>query len=256
MWDISREDILDYRTQVAQNSSVVNSNRRLFIIKEVFKRGMKEGALYTNPVLKMSYLNEEKHCRTRYLTPKKLNKLIELCKGVRAKHYLPAIILLAAEHGAAKQEILDLAWDSVDFEENVIRFDRTKNDVSRTMHLMPRTREALRYWREHLEKSREKRKIEDFEDEYVFCHVMSGRPISEFKSAWKSVCKLAGLKDFHFHDLRHTYATNILSSGGDMKDVKDMLGHKDVRSTNRYTHLSVLRKENVQKRLAAHYEAV
>jgi site-specific recombinase XerD len=73
------------------------------------------------------------------------------------------------------------------------------------------------------------------------------------RSAWEQVSLLAGLKDFHFHDLRHTFASNLLTSGGDLKDVKVLLGHRDIRSTDRYAHLSGLRKQDRQVKLAGHY---
>jgi len=59
--------------------------------------------------------------------------------------------------------------------------------------------------------------------------------------------------DFHFHDLRHTYCSNILLSGGNLKDVKEMIGHADISMTERYTHILDERTEERQKMLAEHY---
>ena len=52
--------------------------------------------------------------------------------------------------------------------------------------------------------------------------------------------KVKGLEDFHFHTLRHTYTSNLLSGGAKPKDVQELLGHSDVSTTTvSYTHLSL-----------------
>jgi integrase len=68
------------------------------------------------------------------------------------------------------------------------------------------------------------------------------------------VCEVAGFPDLHFHDLRHTFCSNLILSGADLKDVKEMIGHKDLRMTDRYTHLTDMRKRQRQADLARFYE--
>jgi len=67
------------------------------------------------------------------------------------------------------------------------------------------------------------------------------------------VCLVAGIKNFHFHDLRHTFCCNLILSGSDLKEVKDMIGHRELSTTDRYTHLTAVRKRENQERLAEHY---
>ncbi len=76
----------------------------------------------------------------------------------------------------------------------------------------------------------------------------------DVKTAWKGVCKLLGLKDFHFHDNRHTYCSNIIMAGGTLKHAKEMIGHKTLRMADRYSHLEAARENLIQESLAAHYE--
>jgi site-specific recombinase XerD len=77
--------------------------------------------------------------------------------------------------------------------------------------------------------------------------------IKSFNRAWWVTLKEAGIKDFHFHDLRHTFASNLLLSGASLKDVKEMIGHKDITMTDRYAHLTLAHKLQQQKQLAEHY---
>ena len=48
--------------------------------------------------------------------------------------------------------------------------------------------------------------------------------------------KRAGIKDFHFHDLRHTFASHYLMEGGDLKTLQVLLGHKSIVTTAKYAH--------------------
>ena len=118
---------------------------------------------------------------------------------------------------------------------------------------MPRTRSALLEWRRHLEYKRHRLKISVVKSDHVFCRI-DGRPIKCFNRAWWAALKAAEIKDFHFHDLRHTFCSNLLMAGGDLKDAKEMIGHSDIAMTDRYSHLSGLHKRKLQKQLSEHYE--
>ncbi len=61
-----------------------------------------------------------------------------------------------------------------------------------------------------------------------------------YQNKFKFYLKEAGLKDYNFHILRHTFATNCIDNGADIKSISEMLGHSDVKITlNRYVHPSV-----------------
>ncbi len=168
---------------------------------------------------------------------------------------MPVLIYLGAEHGASKQEALSLRWSDIDFEFDgvgMIRFYRTKNKRERTDFLMPRAKKALLEWREHQAWMRNKKKIGKVESDLVFCH-LDGSPLGHFNKAWWATCELAGMKDFHFHDLRHTFCSNLILSGAGLKEVKEMIGHSDIFMTDRYSHLTLRHKFQHQKQLAEHY---
>jgi len=252
---ITRSQLLKYRQNVASQFSNVTSNRRLFILKQVFKQGSKLKALLNDPSSDISYLSEKAHERNRFLLPAELDRLVAASLKTRAKFYLPALIYLGAEHGASKQEALSLTWADIDFNyegQGLIRFFRTKNSRERTEFLMPRSKETLIAWRDHLETARHRKNITETDSNLVFSHV-EGRPIKGFNNAFRRACALAGLADFHFHDLRHTFCSNLLLIGSGLKDVKEMIGHNDLSMTDRYSHITMGRKRTLQGLLAEHY---
>jgi len=252
---IPREEIETYINTLAQKYTNVTANRYLFILKQVFCHGLILHAVVKNPAAEIKALSEKEHQRNEFLLPHKLNTLIEATQKIRAKFYLPAAICLGAEHGASKQEILSLCWRDIDFQyadTGLIRLFRTKNTKKRVEFLMPRTKEALLSWKNHLEWKRRKERITQVKSDCVFCRI-DGTPLRSINKAWWAALRGAGIQGFHFHDLRHTFCSNLILSGASLKDVKEMIGHADISMTDRYSHLTLTHMLHKQNRLADHY---
>jgi len=252
---ISEDEILEFRDKEIEKNSVISANRYVTMMKFVFKHGLKLNAIIEDRACGIKLLSEKDHERKRFLLPTELDKLVEAARLTRAKHYLPAIILLGAEHGASKQEILSLRWSKIDFEwaeKGLVTLYRTKNKRERTEFLMPRTRKALLEWKGHLELKRRKIGVKEVASDAVFCRI-DGTPLKEFKKAWRQALEIVCIKDFHFHDLRHTFCSNLILSGASLKEVKEMIGHADISMTDRYSHLSLNHMLHRQDQLADHY---
>lgn len=73
---------------------------------------------------------------------------------------------------------------------------------------------------------------------YVFYDPNIGKPYLRVTRSFASACRRAGIKDFHFHDLRHTFASHLVMAGVDLTTVKELLGHKTLTMTLRYAHLA------------------
>jgi len=71
--------------------------------------------------------------------------------------------------------------------------------------------------------------------------------IRNIKSAFTVALRKAQIHNFHFHDLRHTFASHLVMAGVDLTTVKELLGHKDIKMTLRYSHLA---PEHKQKAVA------
>lgn len=255
--EITESKVKEYRLERARTYSNVASNRTLFILKQILKKGVELGGLKNNPAENIKYLSEKMHKRNRFLMPHELDELIQAAKEGRAKYYLPALICLGAEHGASTQECLSLKWSDIDFnyhQAGLIRFFRTKNQHERTEFLMPRAKKELLTWRDHLEKMRKKCGLEGLRpNDYVFIQV-DGVPIKKFSRSFAKAIADAGINDFRFHDLRHTFCSNLILSGAQLKDAKEMIGHSDISMTDRYSHLTAQHKLLMQQRLTEHYE--
>ena len=71
--------------------------------------------------------------------------------------------------------------------------------------------------------------------EYLFSY--DGKRLSKVKRSFKRASKVAGIEDFRFHDLKHTFASHFVMRGGTIKELQEMLGHKNISMTMRYAHL-------------------
>jgi hypothetical protein len=89
---------------------------------------------------------------------------------------------------------------------------------------------------------------------YVFTDE-SGNRFLDIKKGFGAAYRRGGIKDFHFHDLRHTFASHLVMAGVDLTTVKELLGHKTLTITLRYSHLSPTHKANTIQLLDSTFSA-
>jgi integrase len=147
-----------------------------------------------------------------------------IIKGSQAP-YLKDFIIVAVNTGMRKGEILSLKWTQI--RNGFIYLEKTKTDESRQVPINRDLEECLARIR----------KRQHLTSPYVFSDEHGGF-IRDIKTAFKSALKRAGISDFRPHDLRHTFASHYLMRGGSLKGLKEILGHKDIKMTMRYAHLS------------------
>lgn len=79
--------------------------------------------------------------------------------------------------------------------------------------------------------------IRSINSPYVFTDEKGNR-FGNIRKSFNSALRRAGIKDFHFHDLRHTFASQLVMEGVDLATLRELLGHKNLTMTLRYSHLS------------------
>jgi len=95
----------------------------------------------------------------------------------------------------------------------------------------------MRYYQsKHDRKIKRLKAVEKKVSDFVF--TFTGRNIERVDRAFKNALDKAGVEDFRFKDLRHTFASHVLMRGGSLKDVQELLGNKNISMTMRYAHLS------------------
>ena len=232
LMSISPSDIEDYiGTRLSEGKSNATVNRELACLKRMYSLAIKWNAARRNPVKDVDLL-EEPPGRTRFLSVDEARRLID-CS---APHLKP-IIITALNTGMRMRELLTLKWDQVHIE-NVIQpyleIKVTKNNKKRFIEL----NDDMVALFKSLPRKR---------PEYVFFS-RSGRPLKSVRKPFITALEKAGIEDFRFHDLRHTFASHYLMNGGDLMSLKDLLGHSSMRMVMRYAHLTgSYRREMVNK---------
>ena len=122
-------------------------------------------------------------------------------------------------------EILGLKWEQVDLRHSFILLDTSKNGERREIPINT----TLEYLFKEMPHS--------VESVFVFAG-KKGKPLTDIKKSFHVALKNAGILDFRFHDLRHTFASHLVMAGVDLTSVKELLGHKDIKMTLRYSHLA------------------
>lgn len=142
-------------------------------------------------------------------------------------HLMP-LVLLAKNTGMRRGELFGLEWRSVNLQGRLLTVEAGNAKSGKTRHL-PLNDEALgvlKRW----EKRRGSKGL-------VFPSP-TGRRFDNINKAWKGLIEAAKLSDFHFHDLRHDFASKLVMAGVDLNTVRELLGHADIKMTLRYAHLS------------------
>ncbi len=194
-------------------------NRELAVLKGFFSKAVKWGKCKEHPAKEVKPFKGVTK-RLRYLMPDEVQKLISNC----ADHIKP-IVTLAVHTGMRKGEVLGLRRDQVNFEQGIITLTDTKNSETRSVQMNETVKSTL--------------KSIGGGDPFFFASTKKkGKPYVWIEMSFHQALQKSGIEDFKFHDLRHTFASNLVMAGEDLHTVGELLGHKGLEMTKRYAHLS------------------
>ncbi|EBA00267.1 tyrosine-type recombinase/integrase [Marinobacter sp. ELB17] len=239
--DISASMIAKYRDELKstpfktgkteKQRTDASTNRYLAALSPVMAAAADEWEwIADNPCRKVKRGKEAKG-RTRFLFDDERKRLLEACDKATETPELKIIVLLGITTGARRSELSGLTWRDVDFKRQSVTFHDTKNGETRAAPLVGPALHAMTEWA----------KVRPLNDS---SHVFSGRtektknkPL-DFQRAWMTALKRAEVKDFRFHDLRHTAASYLAMNGAGLREIAEILGHKTLAMVQRYSHLT------------------
>jgi integrase len=214
-----------HRKQAGRND--VTINRELAFLRNLYTMAITWGKATDNPVKKVRFARED-NGRIRMLSPDEETRLLAHCGS-----QLKPLVLAALHTGFRASELLSLTAEDVSFDRQMItvRAGYAKNGESRSVPMNKILTETLKAIR-----------IDGLFGGVIF-RSQKGTPYRSFRTSFERAVKKAGITDFTFHDLRHTFASRLVMAGVDLPTVKELMGHKHINMTLRYTHLSSNHKQ-------------
>ena len=218
------EKYIAERLEAGATPSTVN--RELGVLRHILKRACAWKDDSGSPYLKHYPLAnwkplQEPSGRTRFLDEDEIERLLKACEESRSA-YLTPFVLVALNTGCRRGEILSLTRTSIDWKRRTAKLTATKNGEDRVVDLNDIAFEALNGLPVRIDG-----RLFPFADD------------AAVSRAFRRAIERAGIKDFKLHDLRHTFASHqVMVAGTTGRGLQALLGHKDARMTQRYSHLS------------------
>ena len=201
--------------------STTTVNLDLSTLKKLLNVAIENRKLKENP-MRFVKLLPKPPSRKRYLSNDEIIKLLET---VRDNKRLLAIIQIGLATGWRKGQILSIRKQDLNYANRMVTLIKSKKDPERTIPVSDFVRRIL-----------DSLAIESKGD-YLFYNEKTGKRLRDFNSVWWKALKRAGITDFHFHDVRHSFATELLEISGRGRTVQTALGHSDIKTTEIYAHV-------------------
>ena len=222
---ITKADIIALMAKHRTTHAPGSCNRLLILLRYMFSLPKKWDMLGVpnNPTTGLP-LMKEGNIKERYLSTDEAQRLYQVLtrsENVMLRYIIPMLILT----GARKREVLDARWEDFDFEHRLWRIHTTKLGKPRFVPMSDGVINLLESVPRH-------------NCEWVFPNPKTLKPYVSIYYSWDSARREAGLGDVRIHDLRHSYASFLVNAGRSLYEVQRLLGHTQIKTTQRYAHLS------------------
>jgi integrase len=235
--EISSHMVDVFKQELAKTLRPATVNRRLCTFKTMFNKAASWGKFSgPNPVQAVKFFKLN-NTRLRFLEKDEIVKLLSHCHD-----HLKGIVIVALNTGMRKAEILGLKWRDVDIKRNILYLHETKNGEKREVPINEQVKTVFI------------NTLRNPQTEYVFNY--NDKRIIDIKRSYCTAVKKSGIKDFTFHDLRHTFASHLVMNGVDLNTVRELLGHKSLQMTLRYSHLSAIHKHKAVEGLSKRMDTI
>lgn len=250
---ITPELITRHRDMLQREEGFSNGtvNRYLTMLSKTFNNAVREWHwLHDNPVARVSKKPEPRGV-VRFLSDEERARLLEACKKSDYKP-LYLMVLFALTTGMRRGELLGLRWQDIDLARRdkdgnsspIAVLQDTKNGDRRSVPIVSEVVELLS----------EHGKVRKLGNDRIFVADGSSE-VWLFDRAWYKALKDAKVKDFRWHDLRHSCASYLAMSGATTAEIAAVLGHRTLQMVKRYAHLSDQHTGTVVERMTRKYFA-
>jgi|TARA_B100000959_G_C14874677_1_gene579875 integrase len=197
-------------------------NRELAMLSKAFSLAAKEWEwLKDNPVSRVSK-EKENNARDRWLSKDEEKRLLD-----NSPEWIKQIIIFSLNTGLRLGELTGLEWSRVDISNKTILIDNSKNGEQRTIPLNKYALDVVT----------QRSRVRSLKCDYVFINRYGGKiNPNSLRDAFRKILRKVEIDDFRLHDLRHSFATRLTQSDVDLYKISKLLGHKDIKMTQRYAH--------------------
>lgn len=225
--DLTPHDI-DKWLSAHEGWSPATKNRYKATLGRALQREVVNGTLAGN-VARLVIARKEQNIRERYLSSEEEKRIVAVIKK-KYPSYLPALIV-ALHTGMRQSEQFSLTWDRVDFDQRKIHLPETKSGKPHVVHMNQTCYNTL--------KSILKARPKDCETNRVFLSARYKGQLLENPRQWfPDAVADAEITNFHWHDLRHTFASRLVQKGVSLQTVSKLANHSTIAVTMRYAHLA------------------
>ena len=224
---ITKQDIISLHHGLRKKGYAPGTcNRSLILVRYAFNLAIKWEipGIKVNPSKDVP-LFEDHAKKERFLSQEETQRLyqsVQKSDNLMLQYIIPMLILT----GARKREVLDAKWEDFDLDRRQWRIPITK--TGRPRHV-PLSDGVLRLMAQVPRKD---------DCPFVFANPKTGKPYISIFNSWNTARKQAGLTDVRIHDLRHSFASFLVNMGRSLYEVQKILGHTQIKTTQRYAHLS------------------
>ncbi len=211
-----------FRTKVTKMGKPLSNpsiNRRISCFHHLFTKGKEWDLIEESPFDRGKLEKGKENKRIRYLLKEEIPKLLDAC----TKPYLRRIVVCAINTGMDLGVILGLKWENI--RNGYIYTIRKKTQRPLEIPINDELKELFR----------EIRQEQGLTSQYVF--TKNGHRIRSIHTVFTATVKKAGIHDFTFRDLRHTFASHLAMNGRPLKEIQELMGHENITMTMRYAHL-------------------
>lgn len=214
-------DLIEFiaKKKEQSNVSLTTVNRILELIRAILNRAHKEwGWLNNTPPIRMRKIENK---RIRWLTKQEANRLLK-----ELPSHLNEMASFTLATGLRESNVTQLKWDQIDLEKKHALIHADESKSKRTIPV-PLNKQAISILKSQIGKNQI----------YVFTY--QGKPVTRCNNhAWQKALKRAGINDFRWHDLRHTWASWHVQNGTPLHELQQLGGWSNYETVLRYAHLS------------------